>query len=91
MILQLGKKGICSKIEFFFQPKISLFGAEQKTVFFACNGFHVCERIGLRFPEQRPNRKAGFVIGDLKPFGIQEQKYSRQQKGSCQHNKQGKR
>ena len=89
MILQLGKKILCTKVKFFFQPKISLFGTEQKTVFFACNGFHVCERVRLRFPKQRPNRKAGFVIGDLKPFGIQEQKYSRQQKGSCQHNKQG--
>ena len=68
MILQLGKKILCTKVKFFFQPKISLFGAEQKTVFFACNGFHVCERIGLWFPEQRPNRKAGFVIGDLKPL-----------------------
>lgn len=77
MILQLGKKILCTKVKFFFQPKISLFGAEQKTVFFACNGFHVCERIGLWFPEQRPNRKASFVIGDLKPFGIQEQKYGR--------------
>lgn len=77
MILQLGKKILCTKVKFFFQPKISLFGAEQKTVFFAYNGFHVCERVRLRFPEQRPNRKAGFVIDDLKPFGIQEQKYSR--------------
>ena len=60
MILQLGKKILCTKVKFFFQPKISLFGTEQKTVFFACNGFHVCERVRLRFPKQRPNRKAGF-------------------------------
>ena len=78
MILQLGKKILCTEIKFFFQPKISLFGAEQKAILFACNGFHVCERIGLRFPEQRPNRKACFVIGNLKPFGISEQKSCRQ-------------
>lgn len=77
MILQLGKKILCTEIKFFFQPKISLFGAEQKTVLLAFEGFHVCERVHLRFPEQRPNCKACFVIGDLKPFGIQEQKYSR--------------
>ena len=74
MILQLGKKILCTEVKFFFQPKISLFGAEQKAVIFACNGFHICERVRLRFSEQRPNRKAGFVIGDWKPLGIQEQK-----------------
>lgn len=77
MILQLGKKILCTKVKFFFQPKISLFGAEQKTVLLAFEGFHVCKRIGLWFPEQRPNCKLCFIIGDLKPFGIQEQKYSR--------------
>ncbi len=55
MILQLSKKSISIEITFFFQPKISLFGAEQKAVVFACNGFHVCEQISLRLSEQRPN------------------------------------
>lgn len=89
MILQLGKKSICTEVKFFFQPKISLFGAKQKAVIFAFDGFHVCERVRLWLPEQRPNRKACFVIGDSKPFGIQEQKYSCEQKCNCQHNKQG--
>ncbi len=57
MILQLGKKSICTEVKFFFQPKISLFGVKQKAVIFALDGFHVCERIGLWFLEQRPNRE----------------------------------
>lgn len=28
VILQLDKKSICTEVKFFFQPKISLFGAE---------------------------------------------------------------
>ncbi len=60
MILQLGKKSICTEVKFFFQPKISLFGAEQKAVVFAFDGFYLCERVRLRFSEQRPNHKFHF-------------------------------